>query len=71
MFSKGLIGYEENLALGMVTCLSGSYLIDRLDEAKEYADMKDYSELRSIYQLFERNIDKEKKALILSKFVRE
>ncbi len=71
MLSKGFIGYEENLALGMVTGISGSYLMIRLNHAKNHADMKDYGELRSLYQLFERNIDKKKKAHILSKFTRE
>ena len=71
MLSKGVIGYEENLALGMVTGISGSYLMIRLNYAKKYANNKDFEELKRLYQLFERNIDKEKKALILSKFVRE
>lgn len=70
MFAKGLIGYEENLALGLVTCLSGGYLNDRLIYARKHAN-EDYNELKRLFQLFERNIDKEKKAYIISKFTRK
>ncbi len=71
MFSKGFIGYEKNLALGMVTGISGTYLMIRLGHAKRHAGKKDFKELNRLYQLFERNIDKKKKVLILSKFTRK
>ena len=66
MLSKGLIGYEENMALGMCTHVSGSYLIRRLRETNKHVD-KDYDELKCLFQLFERNIDKDKKLKILEK----
>lgn len=70
MFAKGFIGYEENLALGLVTCLSYGYLNNRLICARKHAN-EDYSELKRLFQLFERNIDKEKKAHIISEFIRK
>ena len=69
MLSKGCIGYERNIALGMVTGLSSAYLIDRLASIKECSD-SDNDELTLLFQKFERNIDKEKKAKILSMFRR-
>lgn len=70
MFAKGFIGYEENLALGMCTGISGTYLLIRLQAVNEYAS-EDYDELKYLFQLFERNIDKDKKGKILSKFTRK
>lgn len=66
--SRGIIGYEEQYP-HMCTVKSGSYLIERMKEIQSFLD-EEYYELKRLFELFERNIDREKKGMIISKFTR-
>jgi hypothetical protein len=58
---------EENIAIGMCTVLSGRYLLHRLNASRSYVP-EDYEELKSLFQKFERNIDKGKRKKLISAF---
>ena len=61
--SKGPIGYIERWGLGMCTHLSGSYLALRMLEIQNLPE-EEYLELKRVFELFERNIDMDKKWFI-------
>jgi hypothetical protein len=67
--SKGIIGYEKNIALGVCTVKSGMYLWNRLKHAEKFA-LEEIEELHYLYQKFERNIDKIKRKKIIASYTR-
>lgn len=67
--SKGLMGYEEQWG-GLCTVKSGTYLMGRREEIIDFPK-EEYYELKRLFELFERNMDKEKKGKLLKYFTRE
>ena len=59
---KGIIGYEEQYP-HMCTVKSGFYLISRMKEISKFPD-EEYYELKNLFELFERNIERDKKWFI-------